>query len=178
MPADLCWGLAAEAQQVVIMGTQYYDGSAGGGGVDYPVTDLLQMMGRAIRAKDTPQGSGRCAFVLRVPSVVCQQSFAEWLSRTSVHHRPCKCGEQAASQWQTQTQGVMAECAGGYRSCIRHISAHDPESPSKPAMEHACAGACCCATRRRRRTTRSFCLSRSPWSRTWMLSCTITWRPR
>jgi hypothetical protein len=66
VPADLCWGLAAEAQQVVIMGTQYYDGSAGGGGTDYPVTDLLQMMGRAIRAKDTPQGSGRCAFVLGV----------------------------------------------------------------------------------------------------------------
>ena len=63
VPADLCWGLAAEAQQVVIMGTQYYDGSAGGGGTDYPVTDLLQMMGRAIRAKDTPQGSGRCVCV-------------------------------------------------------------------------------------------------------------------
>jgi replicative superfamily II helicase len=61
VPADLCWGLTAEAQQVVIMGTQYYDGSAGSGGTDYPVTDLLQMMGRAIRAKDTPQGSGRCA---------------------------------------------------------------------------------------------------------------------
>jgi hypothetical protein len=49
VPADLCWGLTAEAQQVVIMGTQYYDGSAGSGGTDYPVTDLLQMMGRAIR---------------------------------------------------------------------------------------------------------------------------------
>lgn len=60
VPADLCWGLTAEAQQVVIMGTQYYDGSAGGGGTDYPVTDLLQMMGRAVRAKDTQHGSGRC----------------------------------------------------------------------------------------------------------------------
>jgi len=54
VPADLCWGLTAEAQQVVIMGTQYYGG--GGGGTDYPITDLLQMMGRAVRAKDA---SGR-----------------------------------------------------------------------------------------------------------------------
>lgn len=57
VPADLCWGLTAECQQVVIMGTQYYDGSAGGGGTDYPVTDLLQMMGRAIRDKEQKDGA-------------------------------------------------------------------------------------------------------------------------
>lgn len=40
------------------------------------------------------------------------------------------------------------------------------------------AGACCCAMARRRATTRSFCSSRSPWSRTWTPSCTTTWPPR
>jgi hypothetical protein len=36
------------AKLVVIMGTQYYDGT-GLGASDYPVTDLLQMLGRASR---------------------------------------------------------------------------------------------------------------------------------
>jgi pre-mRNA-splicing helicase BRR2 len=62
VPADLCWGLTAEAQQVVIMGTQYYGG--GGGGTDYPITDLLQMMGRAVRARDA---SGRCMLLCHGP---------------------------------------------------------------------------------------------------------------
>lgn len=45
----MCWGMTAASQQVVILGTQYYDGSGATGGADYPVTDLLQMMGRASR---------------------------------------------------------------------------------------------------------------------------------
>eukprot|EP00878_Enallax_costatus_P009764 GHUV01010197.1.p1 GENE.GHUV01010197.1~~GHUV01010197.1.p1 ORF type:complete len:1043 (+),score=291.77 GHUV01010197.1:469-3129(+) len=43
-----CWGMTASAKLIVIMGTQYYDGS-GLGASDYPVTDLLQMLGRASR---------------------------------------------------------------------------------------------------------------------------------
>lgn len=40
--------MTSSAKLVVIMGTQYYDGS-GLGASDYPVTDLLQMLGRASR---------------------------------------------------------------------------------------------------------------------------------
>ncbi|WIA19957.1 hypothetical protein OEZ85_005838 [Tetradesmus obliquus] len=43
-----CWGMSSAAKLVVVMGTQYYDGS-GLGASDYPVTDLLQMLGRASR---------------------------------------------------------------------------------------------------------------------------------
>lgn len=57
--APMCWGMTAAAALVVILGTQYYDGSGATGGQDYPVTDLLQMMGRASRP-DLDQ-SGRCA---------------------------------------------------------------------------------------------------------------------
>lgn len=32
---------------VIVMGTQSFEGSGGSGGTDYPITDLLQMMGRA-----------------------------------------------------------------------------------------------------------------------------------
>lgn len=40
--------MTCSAKLVVIMGTQYYDGT-GLGASDYPVTDLLQMLGRASR---------------------------------------------------------------------------------------------------------------------------------
>jgi pre-mRNA-splicing helicase BRR2 len=46
--ATCCWGMTNSAKLVVIMGTQYYDGT-GLGASDYPVTDLLQMLGRASR---------------------------------------------------------------------------------------------------------------------------------
>jgi pre-mRNA-splicing helicase BRR2 len=44
----MAWGMEAAAQLVVVMGTQYYDGT-GLGASDYPVTDLIQMLGRASR---------------------------------------------------------------------------------------------------------------------------------
>lgn len=46
--ATCCWGMTSSAKLVIIMGTQYYDGT-GLGASDYPVTDLLQMLGRASR---------------------------------------------------------------------------------------------------------------------------------
>jgi pre-mRNA-splicing helicase BRR2 len=46
--AHACWGLRPSATLAVVAGTQYYDSSGGGGG-DYPVSDLVQMMGRASR---------------------------------------------------------------------------------------------------------------------------------
>jgi replicative superfamily II helicase len=48
--AACCWGMTSSAKLVVIMGTQYYDGT-GLGASDYPVTDLLQMLGRASRPR-------------------------------------------------------------------------------------------------------------------------------
>ena len=46
--APLAWGLPLSAPLVAICGTQYFDGAASPG-ADYPVTDLLQMLGRAGR---------------------------------------------------------------------------------------------------------------------------------
>ncbi|CAG9460374.1 unnamed protein product [Pedinophyceae sp. YPF-701] len=46
--AATCWGVAPAAHLVIIAGTQFFDGS-GLGGADYPVADLLQMIGRASR---------------------------------------------------------------------------------------------------------------------------------
>lgn len=56
--APMCWGMTVAAQLVIVMGTQYYDSQGATGGEDYPVSDLLQMMGRASRP-DIDQ-AGRC----------------------------------------------------------------------------------------------------------------------
>lgn len=49
--AAMAWGCgdALRASLVVVMGTQYYDAAGSGAGGDYPVTDLLQMLGLASR---------------------------------------------------------------------------------------------------------------------------------
>ena len=60
--ASVCWGLTPAAHLVVVMGTQYYDGT-GLGASDYPVTDLIQMLGRASRPGIDASGKVRLADV-------------------------------------------------------------------------------------------------------------------
>jgi replicative superfamily II helicase len=49
--------MTSAAHLVVVMGTQYFDAS-GSGNSDYPITDLIQMMGRASRPNI--DDSGEC----------------------------------------------------------------------------------------------------------------------
>jgi len=60
-PADLCWRLRCVAVLVVIMGTESYDGREGRH-VDYPVVDLLHMMGR-----HESKESGKCVILCHAP---------------------------------------------------------------------------------------------------------------
>merc|ERR1712054_127553 len=53
---SFCWALTVSSYMVVIMDTQYYDGKEHRF-IDYPVSDLLHMMGRAGRPEDK---SGVC----------------------------------------------------------------------------------------------------------------------
>ena len=57
---SMAWGLALQAHLVVITDTQFYDG-AEHRYVDYPVTDLLQMVGRACRP--LVDDLGRCVLL-------------------------------------------------------------------------------------------------------------------
>jgi pre-mRNA-splicing helicase BRR2 len=50
----MCWGMDAAAQLVVIMGTQYFDPS-GSSAADYPVADLIQMVGRRRAPPSAPR---------------------------------------------------------------------------------------------------------------------------
>ena len=59
-----CWGFSYNAHLVVIMGTQFYDGKEHRY-VDYPVTDILQMMGKASRPK--VDVSGVCTIFCYAP---------------------------------------------------------------------------------------------------------------
>ncbi len=53
--STLAWGVNFPAHLVVIKGTEYFDGKSGRY-VDFPVTDVLQMMGRAGRPQFDTQG--------------------------------------------------------------------------------------------------------------------------
>jgi pre-mRNA-splicing helicase BRR2 len=60
-PADLCWCIRCVAHLIVIMGTEYYDGREGRH-VDYPITDMLHMMGR-----QESTSSGKCVILCHAP---------------------------------------------------------------------------------------------------------------
>jgi pre-mRNA-splicing helicase BRR2 len=45
---DTCWGMTMSCQTVVLMGTQFFEGKEHRY-IDYPIADVLQMMGRACR---------------------------------------------------------------------------------------------------------------------------------
>jgi pre-mRNA-splicing helicase BRR2 len=61
---DQCWGLGLFAHLVVVMGTQSYDGREHRY-VDYPVSNVLQMMGRANRPLQ--DDSGTCVILCHTP---------------------------------------------------------------------------------------------------------------
>lgn len=62
--SSLCWGVTLSAHLVVVMGTQFYDGRENAQS-DYPVTDLLQMMGHASRP--LIDNSGKCVILCHAP---------------------------------------------------------------------------------------------------------------
>ncbi|EYU41212.1 hypothetical protein MIMGU_mgv1a000056mg [Erythranthe guttata] len=64
MGSSMCWGVPLSAHLVVVMGTQYYDGRENAHS-DYPVTDLLQMMGHASRP--LIDNSGKCVILCHAP---------------------------------------------------------------------------------------------------------------
>ena len=63
-PSDLCWKLKEAAHLVVIMGTETFDGRERRY-VDYPIADLLHMMGKASR--QGIDSSGTCAIFCHTP---------------------------------------------------------------------------------------------------------------
>ena len=89
--AEMCWGLSCQAQLVVILGTQYYDAGRSMG-ADYPVTDLLQMMGRASRPDI--DDAGRCILLHACVGIISRgnddggnfsaQSILAWVQQEGV----------------------------------------------------------------------------------------------
>ncbi|XP_050384241.1 DExH-box ATP-dependent RNA helicase DExH12-like [Argentina anserina] len=72
MSSTLCWGVPLSAHLVVVMGTQYYDGRENLH-TDYPVPDLLQMIGRACRPKK--DNSGICVILCHAPQKEYYKKF-------------------------------------------------------------------------------------------------------
>merc|ERR1719246_430880 len=69
---SMCWGLTLRAQLVVLMDTQHYDGSEHRY-VDYPITDILQMMGRACRP--LIDDTGKCVLLCHAPKKLFYRKF-------------------------------------------------------------------------------------------------------
>ncbi|CAG1963457.1 unnamed protein product [Fusarium graminearum] len=61
---DVCWELNSTAHLVIVMGTQYFDGREHRY-VDYPLSEVLHMFGKALR----PSKDGRGRGVLMLPQV-------------------------------------------------------------------------------------------------------------
>ncbi|KAF7506948.1 hypothetical protein GJ744_011079 [Endocarpon pusillum] len=61
---DVCWEINFTAHLVIVMGTQYYEGREHRY-IDYPISDILQMFGRACRPLEDKSSKG----VLMVPAV-------------------------------------------------------------------------------------------------------------
>lgn len=63
-PFNLCWKLSESCHLVIIMGTESYDGKERRY-IDYPISDLLHMMGKATRQDIDP--SGKCVILHHAP---------------------------------------------------------------------------------------------------------------
>ncbi|EPQ10851.1 U5 small nuclear ribonucleoprotein 200 kDa helicase [Myotis brandtii] len=68
---SLCWGMSVAAHLVIIMDTQYYHGKIHAY-VDYPIYDVLQMVGRANRPLQDDEG--RCV-------IMCQGSKKDFFKK-------------------------------------------------------------------------------------------------
>ncbi|KAI8374185.1 Sec63 Brl domain-containing protein [Radiomyces spectabilis] len=68
---DTCWGLPLNSHMVIIMGTQYFEGKEHRY-ADYPITDVLQMMGRACRPLQ--DDTGKCV-------LMCQANKKEFYKK-------------------------------------------------------------------------------------------------
>ncbi|KEH28731.1 U5 small nuclear ribonucleoprotein 200 kDa helicase [Medicago truncatula] len=71
LSSSMCYIVTLLAHLVVVMGTLYYDGE--NAQTDYPVTDLLQMMGHASRP--LVDHSGKCVILCHAPSKEYYKKF-------------------------------------------------------------------------------------------------------
>eukprot|EP00455_Lapot_gusevi_P039579 TRINITY_DN443_c0_g2_i2.p1 TRINITY_DN443_c0_g2~~TRINITY_DN443_c0_g2_i2.p1 ORF type:complete len:1189 (+),score=464.92 TRINITY_DN443_c0_g2_i2:195-3569(+) len=72
--ASLAWGMDLSAYMVIIMGTQKYDGREHRHS-DYPITDIIQMMGRACRP--TQDDNSKCVVFCHTPQKEFLKKFLE-----------------------------------------------------------------------------------------------------
>merc|ERR1719253_637845 len=70
--ASMCWGLNDNAHLVVVQGTSHFDGLERRY-TDYPIADVLQMMGRACRP--LIDESGKCAVMCHTPKKEFYKKF-------------------------------------------------------------------------------------------------------
>lgn len=68
---DTCWAIPLNAHMAIVMGTQYFEGKEHRY-VDYPINDVLQMIGRACRPRE--DDTGKCV-------LMCQANKKEYYKK-------------------------------------------------------------------------------------------------
>ena len=81
LSATLAWGVNLPARFVIVKGTEYFDGKQSRY-VDYPLTDVLQMIGRAGRPGFDTEG------VALVMVAEAKKNFYKVMSIDSLLHSP------------------------------------------------------------------------------------------
>ncbi|KAI5392549.1 DExH-box ATP-dependent RNA helicase DExH13 [Lathyrus oleraceus] len=84
LSSSMCYKVTLSAHLVVVMGTQYYHGRENAQ-IDYPVTDILQMMGLASR--HLVDNSGKCVIFCRAPRKEYYKKFLYEEFRVESHLR-------------------------------------------------------------------------------------------
>ncbi|KAJ4825150.1 DExH-box ATP-dependent RNA helicase DExH12 [Turnera subulata] len=72
MSSSMCWRVPLSAHLVVVMGTQYHEGLENAP-IDYPLPDLLQMMGHA--SQPLLDNSGKCVLLCHSPQKEYYKKF-------------------------------------------------------------------------------------------------------
>lgn len=83
--STLAWGVNFPAHLVIIKGTEYFDARVGGY-VDYPMTDILQMMGRAGRPQFDTSGTAVVYVSANKKSYYKKFLFEPFPVESSLHH--------------------------------------------------------------------------------------------
>ena len=118
--------MTSVAHLVVVMGTQFFDAS-GSGSSDYPVTDLLQMMGRASRPNIDDSGEGWAGMMRRNGGA----GMNGWTEEQVMHRRGCDQKETSVAT------ALLPDSSALPRPMFIHrqVCAHVPRTPQGVLQE-------------------------------------------
>ncbi|CAF92185.1 unnamed protein product, partial [Tetraodon nigroviridis] len=139
---SLCWGISISAHLVIVMDTQYYNGKIHSY-VDYPIYDILQMVGRANRPMQDDEG--RCVIMCqgskklaqKVPHKLNNPKFNDPHVKTNLLLQAHLSRMQLSAELQSDTEEILSKAVRLIQACVDVLSSNGWLSPALAAMELA-----------------------------------------